>query len=133
MSGLAVAEPAAREAQLHLNFHMALASKGQRIVGATLINQGAQAISHGYVVVTLIDDHCRPLKSILHSFGKIPAQAKVQLQVPIDQDFYSYRLASLAGFDSQGFSVPTVDDNQAILQAREPEAREYCAAMNGQA
>jgi hypothetical protein len=128
-----VADCAVGEAQLHLNFHMALANQGQRIVGATLINQGDQPISHGYVVVTLIDEHCRPLKSLLHSFGHIAAQAKLQVQVPIDQDFYSYRLASLAGFDSQGFSVPVVDDNRAILQAREPEARAYCAAVNGEA
>ncbi len=83
-------------------------------------------MAHGYVVVTLLDTQCRPLKSVLESFGPIEAGERLGFRVPVGGGLQRYRLLGFKAFDAQGFEVPAVDDNQAILKARESEERTYC-------
>ncbi|TPG65699.1 FxLYD domain-containing protein [Pseudomonas arsenicoxydans] len=113
--------------ELHLNFHMGGSSGGQSFVGGTLINSGDAPVAHGYVVVTLLDAQCHPLKSVLEHFANIPAGEKLGFRVPINGALKRYRLASVKGFDAEGFEVMAVDDNAELLKGREPADREYCA------
>lgn len=117
--------------ELHLEFHMGGAFRGQSFVGGTLFNAGDAPVAHGYVVVTLLDTRCRPLKSVLESFGGIAAGEKLEFRVPINGVLSRYRLASVKGFDAEGFEVLAVDDNAAVLKAREARDREYCAEAKG--
>lgn len=113
--------------ELHLMFHMGSAGGGAAFVGGTLLNSGDAPVAHGYLVLTLLDAQCRPLRSLLETFGPIPAGEKRGFRIAVGGDLRRYRLLGLQGFDSSGFAVPTVDDNEAILNAREAEERVYCA------
>lgn len=119
------------EADLHMTFHMALAAEGKRFVGATLVNRGDEEIVRGYLVVTPLDAQCRLLQSVLQPFGAVAPGQQLSVRVAVAEAFHSYRLASLVGFDGQGFVVPAVDDNAAILAGREPEERASCARVRG--
>lgn len=116
---------------LHMSFHMALVKDSERKIGATLVNRGDENIAHGYAVVTLIDAQCKPFTSVMASFGNISPGEKLSVNIPVSASFHSYRLASLAAFDEEGFVVPAIDDNLEILKAREPEERNYCAEAKG--
>ncbi|UVM05736.1 FxLYD domain-containing protein [Pseudomonas laurylsulfatiphila] len=112
--------------ELHLEFHMGGAGGGQSFVGGTLLNSGDAPVAYGYVVVTLLDAQCRPMKSVLESFEGIAAGERLEFRVPINGTLKRYRLASIKGFDAEGFDVLAVDDNAEILKQREPQDREYC-------
>lgn len=113
--------------ELHLIFHMGGTGGGTAFVGGTLLNAGDEPVAHGYVVVTVLDAQCRPIKSVLENFGPIPVGEKRGFRIPVGGDLRRYRLLSLKGFDSSGFAVSAVDDNEALLNAREAEERAYCA------
>lgn len=119
--------------ELHLEFHMGGSAGGRSFVGGTLFNAGDAPVAHGYVVVTLLDAQCRPLKSVLEPFEGIAAGEKLEFRVPISEGLRRYRLASVKGFDAQGFEVLAVDDNATVLKAREPLDREFCAGAKGAA
>jgi hypothetical protein len=132
---LGMSSPAATWAagELHLSFHMGGTSGEQSFVGGTLINEGDAPVVHGYVVVTLLDAQCRPLKSVLGNFDEIPVGQARSFRVPLEGALQRYRLASVKGFDAQGFEVPSIDDNQKIIKAREVEERAYCAEAQAKA
>lgn len=128
---LGAAASAHADSALHMSFHMALVKDGERRVGVILNNQGSERIAHGYLVVTLIDARCKPFESIMQTFDNIKPGGKLSLNIPISSKFHSYRLASLAAFDEEGFEVLAVDDNAGVLKAREPEERRYCSSVKG--
>jgi len=113
--------------ELHLSFHMGGATNGSGFVGGTLVNTGDAPVAHGYVVVTLLDAQCRPMRSVMESFDTIEPGEQRSFRVAVGADLKRYRLLSLKGFDAEGFELRAVDDNEAILKAREPEERVYCA------
>ena len=113
--------------ELHLSFHMGGAGGGQAFVGGTLVNSGDEPVVHGYIVVTLLDAQCHPLSSLLESFGPIAAGQQLGFRVPVEGRLERYRLTNVKAFDTAGFELPAVDDNAALLAAREPEARAFCA------
>lgn len=129
--GLPVPSWAAGE--LHLSFHMGGSSAGQGFVGGTLVNNGDAPVAHGYVVVTLLDEQCRPLKSVMESFSNIAVGEERGFRVPVEGGLKRYRLLSIKGFDAEGFEITAVDDNEAILKAREAEERAYCARVRSAA
>lgn len=113
-------------ADVHLQFHM-VAGNGQRFfIGGTLANTGDAPVGHGYLVATLIDDRCRVSGSVLQAFGPLAAGQSSQFRIPLSvTGLHHYRLAVKA-FDEQGFAVPAVDDNQAVLDGRLDAERIYC-------
>lgn len=113
--------------KLHLIFHMGGTGGDTAFVGGTLLNAGDEPVAHGYVVVTVLDAQCRPIKSVLESFGSIQAGEKRAFRIAVGADLRRYRLLSLKAFDSSGFVIPAVDDNEALLHAREAEERADCA------
>jgi len=113
--------------ELHLRFHMGGAGGGQAFVGGSLVNSGDAPVAHGYVVVTLLDAQCNPLNSLLESFGPILSGQQLGFRVPVTGSLQRYRLTSVKAFDAAGFELLAVDDNAALLAAREPEVRAYCA------
>ncbi|TPG65698.1 FxLYD domain-containing protein [Pseudomonas arsenicoxydans] len=113
--------------EVYLNFHTSGSINDESFVRGSVTNSGDALIRHGYVVVTLLDVQCRPLKSVLHSFDAIePGQAQ-DFRVPVEGRIQRYRLASVRGFDHEGFEVPTVDAHAPIFKVREPEERGHCA------
>jgi hypothetical protein len=113
--------------QLHLSFHMGGVGGGQSFVGGTLINNGDAPVAHGYLVVTLLDGQCTPLNSVLESFGPIEPGEQLSFRVPIKERLVRYRLATVKGFDAEGFELMAVDDNAERIKEREAQDREYCA------
>lgn len=113
--------------ELHLTFHMGSSTGGQAFVGGTLVNTGDAPVAHGYVVVTLLDGQCRPLRSVLESFGVIGTGQKYGFRIAVQGGLQRYRLLSVRGFDAEGFEVRSVDDNEVILKARDAEERACCA------
>jgi hypothetical protein len=113
--------------ELHLNFHMGGSANGSGFVGGTLINSGDEPVAHSYLVVTLLDAQCRPLRSVMESFDSIAAGQERSFRIAVGSDLKRYRLLSIKGFDAEGFELVAVDDSEAILKAREAEERAYCA------
>ncbi|WP_415761001.1 FxLYD domain-containing protein [Pseudomonas sp. CP4] len=112
--------------ELHLNFHMGGSVNGSGFVGGTLINTGDEPVAHGYAVVTLLDIQCRPLKSVIESFDSIAAGETRSFRIAVDGELKRYRLLSIKGFDANGFELVAIDDNEAIVKARETAERAYC-------
>lgn len=113
--------------ELHLKFHIGGAVGNESFIGGTLVNTGDAPVAHGYVVVTLLDGQCHPLKSVLQSFYGITAGEQKDFRIPISGGLKRYRLSSIKGFDDAGFELISVDDNAHILQDRESWEREDCA------
>lgn len=130
---MGVSLPSRAAGELHLNFHMGGSANGNGFVGGTLVNTGDAPVAHGYVVVTLLDAQCRPLRSVLESFDTIDAGQKRSFRIAVGSDLKRYRLLSIKGFDAEGFELVAVDDNEAILKAREAEERAYCAQARAEA
>lgn len=133
MWAMGLSLPSRAAGELHLTFHMGGSANGSGFVGGTLINTGDEPVAHGYVVITLLDTQCRPLRSVLESFEAIEAGQKRSFRVPVGGDLRRYRLLSIKGFDAQGFELLAVDDNEAMLKAREAEERAYCAQARAEA
>lgn len=55
------------------------------------------------------------------SFDSIAAGQKRSFRIEVGGDLKRYRRLSVTGFDVEGFEVVAVDDNEAILKAREAE------------
>jgi hypothetical protein len=119
--------------ELHLKFHTSGMSGNQGFVRGTLINAGDTDISHGYVVVTLLDEQCSPLRSVLQYFGKVTPREIQRFHLPLGEQLRRYRLSMIKGFDTKGFEVSTVDDNAAIYHLREPEERAHCVRAKREA
>lgn len=115
--------------ELHLSFHMVIAHGGQAYVGGTLVNRGDAPVSHGYVVVTLIDAQCQPQESVLGNFGAIAPGAERELRIPLKWRFKRYRVTGLAAFDANSSELLVVDDHVALLQAREADEQAKCAQV----
>ncbi|MBF6037324.1 membrane-associated Zn-dependent protease 1 [Pseudomonas sp. P154a] len=113
--------------ELHLSFHMGGSGGGQSFVGGTLINSGDAPVVHSYVVVTSLDGQCKPTGSMLESFGSIAPGEQLSFRIPVKSGLKRYRLASIKGFDAEGFELLAVDDNARILKGREAQERESCA------
>jgi len=113
--------------ELYLNFHTAQSSNDASFVSGSLINRGDEPIAYGYIVVTLLDVQCRPLKSILHGFGEISPGHEQAFRIPIEGRIQRYRLGSINGFDDRGFEVSVMDGSAFIFKVREPEERAHCA------
>lgn len=96
--------------ELHLTFHGGRATDHQNYVSGTLVNKGDSPVSHSYVVVTLLDHKCHPLLSVIENFSPIAVGEKVGFRVPVNKGLTNYRLATIKGFDSHGFEVPTVNE-----------------------
>lgn len=112
--------------ELHLTFHMGGAAGDTGFVGGNLLNSGDASVAHGYVVLTLLDTKCSPVSSVLESFGPIEPGQSLGFRIPVEGAIHRYRLLSLKGFDSLGFEVSAVDDNDDVIKSREPEDRAYC-------
>lgn len=112
--------------ELHLNFHMGGSVNGSGFVGGTLINTGDEPVAHSYAVVTLLDPQCRPLKSVIESFDSIAAGETRSFRIAVGGELKRYRLLSIKGFDAKGFELVAIDDNEAIVKARETAERAYC-------
>ncbi|MFZ3183968.1 MAG: FxLYD domain-containing protein, partial [Pseudomonas sp.] len=102
---------------------------GQAYVGGTLVNRGDAPVSHGYVVVTLIDAQCRPQESVLGDFGAISQGESREFRVPLEWKYQRYRITALAAFDGDGATLLAVDDNAALLQSREADERAKCVQL----
>jgi hypothetical protein len=113
--------------ELHLSFHVGGSGGGQAFVGGTLINSGDAPVAHSYVVVTTLDNQCRPQSSILQNFGVIEPGSQLTFTVPIVGALARYKIAGLKAFDYEGFELVAVDDNLEILQGREEAERESCS------
>lgn len=127
MWAMAVSMPSRAAGELHLNFHIGGAANGGGFVGGTLVNTGDEPVAHGYLVVTVLDAQCRPLRSLLESFDTIEAGQQRSFRIEVGGDLKRYRLLSIKGFDAEGFELVAVDDNEVILKEREAEERAYCA------
>ena len=115
--------------QLHLSFHMVLAHGGQAYVGGTLVNRGDAPVSHGFVVVTLIDAQCRPQESVLGNFAEIPAGETLEFRVPLQWKYQRYQVTALSAFDRESVQLLVIDDNAALLQSREADEQAKCAQL----
>lgn len=111
---------------LHLKFHMGLGANGQFFVGGTLENQGTAAIEHGYLVISLLNEQCYPIGEKLYSFGPLSAKQQHEFRIPITGRLQGYRLTTVKALDDMGFSLPVVDETQAVIQSREPSERKKC-------
>lgn len=116
---------------LHLKFHMGLGANGQFFVGGTLENQGNAPITHGYLVITLLNQHCQPVHDILHPFGPLLAKQTQPFRIPIQGRLHGYRLTAVQALDDMGFTLPVIDETQAIIKSREISEREKCAKARG--
>lgn len=115
--------------ELHLSFHMVIAYSGQTYVGGTLVNRGDAPVSHGFVVVTLIDAQCRPQESVLGNFAEIPAGETREFRVPLQWKYQRYQVTALSAFDREGVELVAIDDNAALLQLREADEQAKCAQL----
>lgn len=114
------------EADVSLLFHLVAGGEGRYFIGGTLANRGDLPVGHGYLVATLVDKRCRVTGSLMQPFGPLAAGQSIQFRIPLSGSaLHNYRLVVQA-FDEQGFAVPVVDDNQAMLDSRLEEERAYC-------
>lgn len=113
-------------ADVHLQFHMVVGDGQRYFIGGSVVNSGDAPVGHGYLVATLVDKRCQVTGSLLQPFGPLAAGQQIQFRIPLGgTGLHHYRLA-LQAFDDQGFAVPAVDDNQAVLDGRLEEERAYC-------
>lgn len=116
---------------LHLKFHMGLGANGEFFVGGTLENQGTAAITHGYLVISLLNEKCYPIGEKLYSFGLLSAKQQHEFRIPITGRLQGYRLTTVKALDDMGFALPVVDETQAVIQSREFLERKKCAKARG--
>jgi hypothetical protein len=116
---------------LHLKFHMGLGANGQFFVGGTLENQGTAAITHGYLVISLLNEECYPIGEKLYSFGPLSSKQQHEFRIPITGRLQGYRLTAVQALDDMGFTLPVIDETQAIIKSREVPEREKCAKARG--
>jgi hypothetical protein len=116
---------------LHLKFHMGLGANGEFFVGGTLENQGTEAITHGYLVISLLNEKCYPMGEKLYSFGLLSAKQQHEFRIPITGRLQGYRLTTVKALDDMGFALPVVDETQAVIQSREFLERKKCAKARG--
>lgn len=114
-------------AEMHLKFHSGAVVDGQSFITGSLNNRGDADIAHGYVVVTVLDAQCRPVKSILQSFDRMEPGQEQRFRLPVEGRLKRYRLASVVGFDDMGFNVVTVNETEPMFKLREPEEQALCA------
>jgi hypothetical protein len=114
------------EGVAHLVFHMGLGASGQFFIGGTLENKGDAPISHGYVVVSLLDAKCYPMDEKLYAFGPLSAGHTQAFRIPIDGRLQGYRLTAFKALDDMGFPLLAIDDTHAIIHAREVAERKKC-------
>lgn len=116
---------------LHLKFHMGLGANGQFFVGGTLENQGAGSITHGYLVISLLNEKCYPIGERLYPFGPLSVKQQHEFRIPIAGRLEGYRLTAVQALDDMGFALPVIDETQAIIKSREVPEREKCAKARG--
>lgn len=86
-------------------------------------------MAQGSVVFTPIDNTCHVQPSQLLRLVALAPGKKETFRFPLSaRTLHHYRL-QLQAFDDEGFGVPFIDDNAAVLEARLPEQREWCQTV----
>lgn len=92
---------------LHLKFHMGLGANGQFFVGSTLENQGTAPITHGHVVISLLNERCYPIGEKLYPFGPLSAKQQHEFRIPIAGRLQGYRLTAVQALDDMALRCRT--------------------------
>lgn len=117
-------------ADVVLGFHMGMGGAGQYSWGGTLENVGPVATGPLFVVITPIDEHCRPGPLTFQSIAPLVAGEQRQVRVPLAiERLHHYRVV-LQAYDQQGFVLPTVDATQGVQDSRVKAQRHYCEQLS---
>lgn len=113
-------------AELHLQFHMGLGSRQNMMWGGTVANTGSTPNGPAFIVITPVDEHCKVASPVLYSLPSIAPGAQQNVRIPLSMGGLHHYRMTLQAYDMQGFMIPFIDDNAAVLVSREKEEVAYC-------
>lgn len=114
-------------ANVVLSFHMGMGGAGHYSWGGTLENLDPVATGPLFVVITPVDEHCRPGPLAFQSIAPLAPGEQRQVRVPLTvNNLHHYRVL-LQAYDAQGFPLPSQDATQAVQDKRLSEQRRQCA------
>lgn len=114
-------------ADVVLSFHMGMGHAGDYSWGGTVENQGHAATGPLFVVITPVDERCRPGPLAFQSIAPLAPGEQRQVRVPLAVSrLHHYRVA-LQAYDQQGFALPSQDATEAVQARRQGEQHRHCA------
>lgn len=120
-------------ADVVLSFHMGIGGAGHYSWGGTLENRDRVATGPLFVVITPVDEQCRPGPLAFQSITPLAAGEQRQLRVPLAvSSLHHYRVV-LQAYDQQGFALPSQDATREVQDKRLPDQHRQCAQRREEA
>lgn len=125
---LIISCPSFAMSTINLIFHIGLGVNGKYEIGGTIENDSPDELIYSAITYIIVNEKCVPSNARTANIGAINPGDKLDFRIPIDGVLSSYRILSVAGWNSFGIPVDTEDKTVEIIKKRREDIISHCNA-----